>query len=44
MHNAGMALALMITNIMNMLIFIYVAEKKVNEKILIQDSTQPHHN
>jgi O-antigen/teichoic acid export membrane protein len=33
MHNAGMSLALMITNVMNMLIFIFVAEKRVNDAI-----------
>lgn len=40
MHNAGMSLALLITNIMNMLIFIYVAEKRVNNEIRIQDTIQ----
>lgn len=40
MHNSGMALALLSTNIMNMLIFIYVAEKKVNDKIKLQESLQ----
>ena len=33
MHNAGMALALLLTNVMNMLIFIYVAEKRINQSI-----------
>lgn len=44
MHNSGMALALLITNMMNMLIFIYVAEMKVNDLIKNQESIQPHHN
>lgn len=38
MHNAGMALALLITNVMNMLIFIYVAEDRVNKEIKVQSS------
>ena len=41
MQNAGMSLALLITNIFNMVIFIAITAKRVNRSIVLQEKEQP---